>query len=85
MARCLGPTLARSATSLHVASALGRRFSGKTGTLIFPLGFLFATDSIGASLFYGLVRQLGATRSTTSWLDAVLHKGNPFVQLYQTS
>jgi hypothetical protein len=79
------PALARSATSLHVASALGRSLTGKTGTLIFPLGFLFATGSIGAGLFYGLVRRLGATRSTTCWLNAVLRKGNPFVQLYQTS
>ncbi len=81
----VGPALAWSPTSLHVASALGRSLTGKTGTLIFPLGFLFATGSIGAGLFYGLVRRLGATRSTTCWLNAVLRKGNPFVQLYQTS
>lgn len=112
----VGSALPRPPTSFDVASTLGWSLAGETGTVFFPLGFLFASSSAATatttaagataasaagaasdgaassvagrrvSLLDELVRRLGATRSTTSWLiDVGRRKGNPFVQLHQTS
>ena len=82
--------LARSPASLDVTPALGWSLGGETGTLFLPFGFVVfigsASSTARVSLLAGLVRRLGAKRSTTSWLvDVGRGKGNPFVQLHQTS